>query len=163
MIAATATDPAGNTSFSDCDVAVFTVEVALDIHPAGCPNPLNVNASGLIPLAIPGTSDFDVTQIDPTSVRLMGVAPLRSSLEDVATPFEPFSGKADIFDCTEQGPDGFPDLSLKFNLLELIVAIGEVDDGDVLVLQLTGSLADGSGILGEDIVVIQESRRKGQN
>ena len=165
VITATATtDPDNNTSeFSccdieveSCDVEVETVEVAVDIHPTSCPNPLNVSGRGrgIVAVAILGTMEFDVTQVDPTSVRLEGVAPLRSSLEDVATPFELFRGKADLFDCTDLGPDGFQDLTLKFDRQELIAAIGEVNDGDVVVLQLTGSLNDGSGILGEDVVVI---------
>ena len=155
VITATATDYYDNTfEFSSCDVEVETVEVAVDIHPTGCPNPLKVNDRGVLPVAVLGSFEFDVAQIDPTSVRLQGVAALRSSLEDVATPFEPFRGKEDILDCTELGPDGFEDLSMKFDRLQLVEVIGAVNDGDAVVLQLTGSLNDGSGILGEDVVVI---------
>jgi hypothetical protein len=36
----------------------------------------------------------------------------------------------------------------------VIAALGEVGDGDVLVLQLTGNLMDGTPIMGEDVVII---------
>jgi hypothetical protein len=60
--------------------------VAVDIRPRSCPNPLNVKSKGILPVAILGTEEFDVYDIDPVSVRLEGVAPIRSSYEDVATP-----------------------------------------------------------------------------
>jgi hypothetical protein len=134
----------------------------VDIRPESCPNPLNVNARGVLPVAILGTGTFDVSQVDPASVRLQGVAPLRWSLEDIATPFEPFTGKEDAFDCNEFGPDGYLDLGLKYKAKELVAALGEVSDGDVLVLHLTGNLKDefgGTPFEGEDVVWIL--RKKG--
>jgi outer membrane protein assembly factor BamB len=142
---------------------VLTVEVAIDIKPGSCLNPLNVKEKGVLPVAILGTSDFDVTQVDPELVTLEGVAPLRWSLEDVATPFEPFTGKEDAFNCTDEGPDGFLDLTLKFDAQETVAALGDVNDGDVLVLTLTGNLLeefDGTPIQGEDVVVILEKGEK---
>ncbi len=130
------------------------LEVPVDIKPRSCRNPLNVKSQGVLPVAILGTGDFDVSQIDPESVRLEGVAPLRLSMEDVATPFEPFVGKEDAFDCTPDGPDDFLDLTLKFSTREIVDALGEVSDGDVLVLELHGELFDGTSFEGEDVVVI---------
>jgi N-acetylneuraminic acid mutarotase len=77
-------------------LAGVTVEVAceewsfvhVDIKPTSCPNPLNVTSKGVLPVAILGTEDFDVNKIDVASIRLDGVAPIRSSLEDVAAPPE---------------------------------------------------------------------------
>jgi hypothetical protein len=133
---------------------VYVVSVPVDIKPTACPNPLNVRSKGVLPVAILGTEDFDVTEVDPSSVRLEGVAPLRWALEDVATPFEPFTGKEDAYDCTEEGLDGYMDLTLKFDTQEIVEALGEVEDGDVLVLELTGNLLGGEGFVGEDVVVI---------
>jgi hypothetical protein len=129
--------------------------VPVDIKPTSCPNPINVKSKGVLPVAILGTGDFDATQVDPASVDLEGVAPLHWDWEDVSTPFgPPFVGKEDAYDCTEEGPDGYMDLTLKFDTQEVAAALGEVSDGDVLVLSLTGSLLGGEGFVGEDIVVI---------
>lgn len=133
------------------------IEVAVDIKPTSCPNPLNVKNNGVLPVAIVGTEDLDVTTVDPASVRLIGVAPLRCSLEDVVTPYEPYIGKESAYDCTEEGPDGYIDLTLKFDMQEIAEALGEVNDGDVMALLLTGNLYeeyDGTPIVGEDIVII---------
>ncbi len=102
-----------------------------------------------------------MTQIDPVTVVLEGVAPLRWAYDDVATPFEPFIGKVDPFDCTTDGPDGFMDLTLKFKSQELVTAIGAVADGDELVLTLTGNLLEefgGAPIIGEDVIVILKKK-----
>lgn len=86
--------------------------VFVDIKPRSCPNPINIGANGTLPVAILGTSDFDVTTVDPSSVKLQGVSPLRSALEDVATLFSGALVSANS--CTTAGPDGFTDLVLFF-------------------------------------------------
>jgi len=138
-------------------VPTFEIPVALDIRPTSCPNPLNVGAKGVVPVAILGTADFDVTQVDPATVTLAGVPPLRWTLEDVATPFEPLLGKEAADECTTAGPDSVLDLTFKFDALALAAALGPVTDGDVLVLSLEGNLLEefgGTPIVGEDVVVI---------
>jgi probable HAF family extracellular repeat protein len=131
--------------------------VELDIKPGSCPNPLNTKSKGVLPAAILGTADFDVTQVDVATVRLEGISPLRSNLEDVATPFSLFTDKEDCSDCTDEGPDGFLDLTLKFDAQEVVTALGDVTDRECRVLTLTGNLmewAGGNSIAGEDVVVI---------
>ena len=64
-------------------------------------------------------------------------------------------------DCSEEGPDGFQDLTLKFDAQDVIAALGDVDDGDCRVVQLTGTLVDGTPIVGEDVVLILERGRGG--
>jgi hypothetical protein len=134
------------------------LEVALDIIPNACPNSLNIRSKGVLPVAIVGTQDFDVNQIDLTSIQLEGVKPLRWSLEDVTTPFYPLNGKEDINDCSIEGPDGIMDLTLKFDIQELSNALGEdIYDGDILVLEIQGALLEDFGatpIVGEDVILI---------
>ncbi len=148
---------------SDIRIQPAYVAVAVDIKPESCPNPLNVKDKGVLSVALVGTEDFDVTQVDPASVRLEGVSPLRWSVEDSAIPYEPYLGKQDAYDCIEYYPDeygafdGVPDLTLKFNTQEVVTALGEVSDGDVLVLELAGNLLDefgGGAFLGEDVIII---------
>ena len=130
------------------------IDVAVDIKPQSCPNPLNVKRKGVLPVAILGTEDLDVTEIDPASIMLAGVSPLRWALEDVATPYAPFVGKEDSMDCNTLGPDGYLDLTLKFDAQEIVAALGGVSDGDVLILTLTGNLLNGITINGEDVIII---------
>jgi EPTP domain len=136
------------------------LNVAMDIKPGSCPNPINTKSKGVISVAVCGDYEFDVTDIDTASIRLEGIAPLRSNIEDVATPFEPYTGKEYSDDCNEYGPDGFDDLVLKFDTQEIVEAIGEIKDGDVLVLTVSGELTDGTQIKGEDVVVIKKKGKK---
>ena len=131
------------------------LEVAIDIKPGSCPNPLNVKGKGVLPVAILGTEDFDVTEIDVESIELAGVPLLRWDLEDVATPS---TDDGDFcINCTEEGPDGFMDLTLKFDKQAVVAAIGEVNDGDCLTLQLTGELIDTTPtVVGEDAILIKD-------
>lgn len=150
---ATATD--GTTGSAEITVTrICEIEVPLDIKPTSCPNPLNPKSNGVVPVAILGTADFDVTQIDPASIRLEGLEPLRWGYGDVATPYMPFRGKQDCMDCNELGPDGNMDLTLKFKTQKLVTALGMTDPG-CIVLTLTGKLKDefgGFDIIGEDVM-----------
>jgi hypothetical protein len=134
--------------------------IPVDIKPQSCPNPLNVKSKGVLPVAVLGTMDFAVTQVDMTTLQLEGIFPLREGLEDVATPFEQLSGETDALACTDEGPDGFTDLTLKFDTQELVAALGDVRDGEALILTLTGKLFDGTPIQGEDVVVIRKKGKK---
>lgn len=136
------------------------VPVAVDIRPMSCPNPLNAKDKGVFPVAILGTKDLDVTQIDPASIKLAGVSPLRWSWEDVATPFEGLI--KDAYDCHDLGIDGYLDLVLMFNMQEVIAALGNVNDPDVRMLSLEGKLRPEFGetpIIGNDVVVILKRAR----
>ena len=124
--------------------------INLDIKPQSCPNPLNVNSKGVLPVAILGTEEFDVSTIVPTSVRLAGVEPIRDSLEDVAAPLV----DPNECECSTNGPDGFTDLTLKFETQAVLEALGEVNTGDIVTLRLTGVLNDETSIEGADCVVI---------
>lgn len=130
-----------------------TMFVDLDIKPCSWPNPLNVKSKGVLPVAILGSEEFDVTEIDPATLLLEGVAPLRWSVEDV-------TGSATVDECnvTEDGPDGFDDLTVKFDMPEIVAALGEVNDGDELILTLTGNLLNELALEGDDCIVI---RKKG--
>jgi glutamine cyclotransferase len=110
--------------------------VAVDIKPGSCPNPVNVKSKGVLPIAILGTVDYDVTTIDPISIRLTGIEPLRSVYEDVAGPVS----DGNDCNCITEGPDGFLDLTLKFETQRIVEAVGDVNDGDVLTLELNGVL-----------------------
>ena len=140
---------------------VHKIDVALDVKPTSCPNPLNVGSNGVLPVAIVGTEDFDVTQVDLGTVQLMLLEPMRGAYEDVCTAYYPLVGKASQFDCTEEGPDGFMDLTLKFDNKDFAAALellgGGLTDGEEILVTLTGNLLPehgGTPIQGEDVVRI---------
>jgi hypothetical protein len=146
----------------------FVLEVPVDIKPRACPNRINVNIMGVLPVAVLGTNDFDVSMIKINSIRLMGIAPLRAQHQDVGTPYTPYVGKEDASDCNEYGPDGIKDLVMQFDVQPIIRAIEtflnmKAEDGDVITLPLEGKLLEeygGSSIRGEDVIVIQKKGKK---
>jgi hypothetical protein len=127
------------------------IPVEFDIKPGANPNRLNLKSKGVFPVAILGTEGFDVTMIDPSTIRLTrdgveGVAPLRWSYEDVASPVGGEVG------------DGYMDLTLKFDTEELVEILGLRDDaGTTIELTLTGYLLEeygGTKITGTDSLLV---------
>jgi len=137
---------------SDAPVGICN-NVAVDIKPGSCPNPLNLKSNGLLPVAVLGGEEFNVYDIDTTSIRLMGVAAVRSSFEDVASPSSDLANRCE---CAIINPDGFMDLTLKFRTqdiaTELLRSSGELVNGGEYLLVLSGELFDGTVIKGEDCV-----------
>ena len=136
--------------------------VAVDIKPGSCPNPLNVRSRSrdVLPVAIVGSEYFDVYDIDVSTLLLEGVAPIRSNYEDVAAPV---SDDTEECECTTEGPDDYMDLSLKFETQDIVEALGEVVDGEKLVLSLTGELLDGTSIEGADCIVVISKKGRGSS
>ncbi len=153
--------------------------VPVDIKPGGCPNPLNIGSRGVLPVAILGTSDLDVTAIDPKTVTLGGGVILskqadrkkikilasklsspRWSLEDVGTPYEPFAGKTDPYQCNALGPDGRLDMVFHFDTQAIAASLSDVEENEAITLQLRGQLLDGTEISGEDVVIIKGGKEK---
>lgn len=142
------------------EVCTFTTEqemltVFFDIKPGSCPNPLNVKGNfekgkSVLPVAILGTEDFDVRDIDPSTVTLNGVSPARWSFEDVAAPYH---GDDDC-GCHEEYGDGWEDMTLKFYRADIIHAIAPVEDRQFVELTISGSLGDGTDFQGTDCVWI---------
>jgi hypothetical protein len=127
--------------------------VYVDIKPGSCPNPLNSKSKGLLPVAICGTPDFDVMDIDPATILLAGVPPIRFAYEDVATPF-----MGDLCDCHELNGDGYMDLTLKFKTQDIVAIIGTTTDREWRTLTLTGNLIGGELFEGQDCVWIVHER-----
>jgi hypothetical protein len=155
-----ATDDSGNVS--ECSMTVtVSLPVAIDIRPMSCPNPLKIKSKGVISVAILGTDNLDVSAVDPATVKLnregveYGVSPLRFAYEDVATPFE-----GELCDCHDLGPDGYLDLTLKFDVPELVEKLELADVAEENIpLILTGNLKqefDDIPISGGDCVLVLE-------
>jgi hypothetical protein len=154
----------GTTSSGGSDMTIlgsYVLELPVDIKPGSCPNPLNINAKGVLPVAILGSATVSAEDIDPASVKLEGVTALRTDVEDVGEPFYPLTGKADALDCNELPPDGWADLTVKFNLQDVVTALNTIEplsDGQERVLMVTGKLLDGTDFVGEDVVQILKKK-----
>ena len=176
----TETDPDGYVSTTpneimvqiiDVDVQVnfgdrFVEEIDVDVKPGSDVNPLNLKSNGVLPVAILGSETFDVSQIDPGSLLLNGVRPLRWSYEDVCGS-DDMAKDPDIPDMNGDDadmPDGFEDMTLKFSTqeiaAEIVATLGDVVRGDIVTLTMVGSLLDGSPISGEEMVWIVQVPKK---
>ncbi|MCH7680592.1 right-handed parallel beta-helix repeat-containing protein [candidate division KSB1 bacterium] len=136
---------------------IITIPISLDIKPQSCPNPLNTKSKGVLPVAILGSDELDVSSINPQSVSLAGVSPIRWGIEDVSTPI---MERQDECDCTTDGADGFDDLTLKFKTQEIVAAIGSVNNGKEVVLTITAELFDGTLLEGEDCIIVKSKGKK---
>jgi hypothetical protein len=129
--------------------------VFFDIKPGGCPNPINGKSRGVLPAAVLGTDEVDVTLINTASLRLgTGMSndvayPIRHSFEDVGAPF--IGNVVNCRSCSEEGPDGYLDLTLKFSTQEVFSIIGNTS-GDI-TLVIHGAFTDGTEFEGEDVVI----------
>jgi hypothetical protein len=120
---------------------VFEVQktpVSIDIKPGSYPNAVNINGNGVIPVAILGSADFDVTQIDVGSlsfggfaVRIKAKGAYQYSIQDV-------------------NDDSYPDLVCQF-MDEGVGFIWEVGSGTASV---TGKLKNGLPFQGTDTIKV---------
>jgi hypothetical protein len=134
------------------------VEMPLDIMPGDCPNLLDTESEGALSVAILGTEDLCGNRVKPDSVRIRGVAPLRSRVEDVSRPVV---DPQDICDCTTEDGDGYEDLVLEFDIQEIVDTLGDFTDQEIRILGLTGELKDGTLIAGRDCAVILSEANPG--
>jgi hypothetical protein len=109
-----------------------TIEISIDIKPQSCPD------------------------IDIDTILLEGVAPTQIRYKDETAPVvdEQECG------CHSKKKDGYVDLSLKFKTQDVVVALGEVVDGETWMLHLTGNLKDGTPIEGADCIDIKKRGKK---
>ena len=119
------------------------VEVDIDIKPCSFPNAVNNDGKGTIPVAILGSADFDVSDIDPTTLSLDGLTPkvkpngkLQCAIEDVTGPCG----------CCE--PDGYLDLVCHFADDEIVWDTSDTE------ATLTGELFDGTTFEGSDSIKV---------
>ncbi len=124
-------DSDGNVTSDFCD------PVDIDIKPGSDTNPINIGKKGSLPVAILGTEDFDVLDIDDTTVSIGGVFAEKCSVEDV-------------------NDDGEDDLVCHFDVPELVEA-GVLDEESTL-LAVRAELAGGDGdcVGGSDVVTIKK-------
>lgn len=130
-------DNRGGISLVVTPVVVGPDRVDIDIKPGSDPNSINLVSSGVVPVAILGSEDFDATTVDPETVRLADAevkmvgraSKLLCSIEDV-----------DL--------DGFDDMVCQVVTIDLDLAGGDIE----AILRAT--TFDGTEIEGSDTVNI---------
>ena len=128
---------AGNNRIQKFGAAI--IEVSIDIKPGSDPNCFNNNGNGVIPVAILGSAEFYVAQINTGSVQLDGM-----SLKMVGKSNKLLSHFDDV------NGDGFMDLIVQIQDQDGVFQAGTT------VATLTGELVDGTLIQGTDIVCITQ-------
>lgn len=119
------------------DCASETITLRFDFKP----NFLNLKCKGILPAVILGSEEFDVTGIDPDSLRLTregigtGVAPVRYTISD--------------------GTSSYSNILLKFRVPEIVETL-MLDElaGQTVSLVLSGEMANGASISGRDSVLL---------
>lgn len=115
---------------------VARIKVKIDIKPGSFPNSINLKSKGVIPVAVFGTNEFNVSSIDPATVTLSG-APIK-----LAANSKP------IFSIKDVDGDGLADLMAHMNSADL-----RLNSGDTTAT-LVGKTFDGIIIYGIDSVKI---------
>jgi len=155
LLCAAGTNSVAVAGGSPTDVPV-PVSVPVDVRPGLCPNHLRLDSPFTLPVAIIGTMDFDVANIDPETVRLSRdgmageCAPASWAYADVGIPVIGASPE-----CNRPRGDGLDDLELSFSIQDLAKSLGLGGHiGETIPLTLTGKIVTGQGIEGFDCVMV---------
>ena len=114
------------------------IEVDIDINPGSFPNSINLTSTGLIPVAILTTDDFDATTVDHTTVSFAGAYEAH------------INSKSGEIKRHEEDVDGDGDIDLVFHFITPETGIDCLDD----VASLNGLTFSGEPIGGVDSVNI---------
>jgi len=154
--------------YSDESTFLVRPVIHLDIKPGSCPNSFNPQSKGVLPVALLGTMNFDITMVDVSSVTISradgfgnsvvpneGPPGPHSTYGDVATPFN-----GELCNCHEEHGDGYIDLAMKFMSQDLVDAL-DLDTltmNDEIELVLRGTLIDGTPFVASDCIRIVGQR-----
>lgn len=109
--------------------------VSVDVKPGSDPNTINLKNRGLIPVALFGSAEFDVEQVDTTTARF---GPMHHQMDGGAL--------AVMVNVEDVNLDGYPDLVFFFEPAQT-----GLQPGDTTAC-LHGTLLDGSHFCGHDDV-----------
>jgi hypothetical protein len=129
-------------SYADWDYISLirtVIAVDIDIKPGSDPNCINNDGHGSIPVAILGSAEFDVTQIDPATVRLEGL--------DIKAVGKSNKLLAHIEDVNSD-EDDFDDLIVQIEDQDGVFSEGSS------IATVTGNLFDGTPFQGTDEICI---------
>lgn len=119
-----------------------TIKVLIDIKPGSSANCLNINGHGVIPVAILGSEEFDVTQVDEVSLLFAGL--------EVRVR----GNKGPLCSTEYSNDDIYMDLVCHFEDDTYNWTPGDAE------ATLTGTLFDGTPIEGSDFICIVPKKNK---
>jgi astacin len=139
------TDKDGGTGSDDMTLTVPYIAIDIDIMPGTDLNPVNLKKRGNLPVAILGSTDLDVTDLDPSSLTLGDESDPDTSIG------QKNNGSYEAY-LEDVNGDGLMDLVVMFPVEDL------VDGGDLTELStelvLRGFLADAcTNVRGADVVL----------
>jgi hypothetical protein len=112
----------------DGDIVGAVLEVDIDVQPKSTKNNVRLNTNNLLPVAIMGSTAYDISQVDPGSVTFEGASPVRPA------KFKDLNG------------DGMPDMMFKFAIQEISIECGDTE------ATLSGQTWDGQDVTGTDTI-----------
>jgi hypothetical protein len=140
----TVTDKDGGEGSDQMTLSVPYIPVDIDIMPGTDVNPVNIGRRGLLPVAILGSFDFDVADVDPSTLILGD----ETGTETAIAQKNNGTYQAAMEDVNE---DGFMDLVVRFHVQDL-AANGDIDEFST-ELVLRGFESDGcTNLRGSDSV-----------
>jgi len=144
--------PDNNTASITVSVIEIATEMEIDIRPGSDRSPLNLRGKGTLPVAILGATNFDVHDIDVSTVRF-GVD------GDNQKPEHHKKGHGKGHDkksghIADVNRDGIDNMVLHFKSHGLGIDRSVEQQGGLVTLILTGELEDGTSFDGEDTVTI---------
>jgi len=130
----------GDRYFSVSEIQAFgepyLITVAVDIKPDTDNNCVNLNGHGAIPVAILGSADLDVMDIDTSSVQLEGMGVKANKKGKLLAHYE------------DVNADGYTDLLVQIDDSDAALA------DDATTATVTGFLLDGTPIAGSDSICL---------
>ncbi|HSG99598.1 MAG TPA: T9SS type A sorting domain-containing protein, partial [candidate division Zixibacteria bacterium] len=135
--------------------------LTLDLQPDRCPNelidplhalpaprPAAADGGNIVPVMLAGSEAFDAIQIDGTSLRLNGLAPLSAAVRYADTRT---LGDSPC-DCESSAHDAYADLYLRFDATALFAALAPATNDEHREVTLTGVSKSGFPIIATDCV-----------
>lgn len=142
----------------ECVSILDEVILSLDIQPRRCPNGIRRGTNATVWVALLGTGDVAVADVDLSSLELQrvdgvgeAIAPSHKRYKDLTSPFD-----GELCDCHRLGKDGTVDLRMKFKTRDLVevLALDDLPRGSTVELVLTGALEDGTPLSATDCIRI---------
>jgi hypothetical protein len=129
------------------------INANVDVKPGSCPNAFNPAQKDNIPVAILGSAGFDVTNIDPSTLKLNGVSRTGGTfVADVSMPYGMY--QMGCMDRNIGGADLMNDLVVHFKSQDVTATLGQPAINDCMPVEITGNFYDGTPFVGYDILRI---------